>query len=190
MTEGTPAPENDASLPATLRPAAEALEAALRAGKPVEKLFADFCSQAYVRPEWAGAASDYLADLFEGREGELAAMTRVPDLIIELASGHQTLTTIVAFEWAAAADTARLSKLAEALAATHGKMHSAEVTHLMLALATSLALTRYSRAEQMLHLAEPEAAEEHRESLEEARLWLAAGRILRGCSQEVRELWN
>ncbi len=190
MPEGTPAPTPDSNFPAELLAPAQALESALQAGQPVDKCFADFCSRAYVKPEWAGPASEFLAELFEGREAMLAAMTRVPDLIIELASGQQTLTTIVAFEWAAAADAARLSKLSEALAATHGKMHNPEVVHLMLALASSLAITRYPRAEQMLNLAEPQVEEEHQESLAEARLWMAAGRILRGSSQEVRELWN
>ena len=65
-----------------------------------------------------------------------------------------------------------------------------EIVHIMLALVTSLAITRYSRAEQMLSVAEPKAAEEHQESLQEARLWLAAGRIVCSCSQESRDLWD
>lgn len=190
MPEDTPASRPDPSFPAEILAPAKALESALQAGQPVDKLFAEFCIRAYVKPEWAGPASEFLAELFEGREAMLAALTRVPDLIIELASGQQTLTTIVAFEWVAAADATRLSKLSEALAATHGKMHNPEVVHLMLALASSLAIMRYSRAEQMLNLAQAQATEEHRDSLAEAKLWMAVGRILRGSNQEVRELWN
>lgn len=190
MPEETPASSSDSSFPAELLAPAKALESALQAGQPVDKVFADFCVRAYVKPEWAGPASEFLANLFEGREAMLAALTRVPDLIIELASGQQTLTTIVAFEWVAASDATRLSKLSEALAATHGKMHNPEVVHLMLALASSLAIMRYSRAEQMLNLAQAQAEEEHRDSLAEAKLWMAVGRILRGSNQEVRELWN
>lgn len=177
-------------LPEELQPAARALMDALAAQQPLDRVFADFCAKAYIKPDWAGPASEFLTAQFEGRESLLAAMTRVPDLIIELASGHQTLTSVVAFEWAAAADSARMSKLAEALAATHSSMHNPEAVHLMLALATSLAITRYPRAEQMLALAEPQATEEHQESLQEARQWLAAGRVLRGSNQDIRDLWN
>lgn len=177
-------------LPEELQPAARVLMDAMAAQQPLDRVFADFCARAYVKPDWAGPASEFLTAQFEGREMELAAMTRVPDLIIELASGHQTLTSVVTFEWAAAADSARMSKLAEALAATHSSMHNPEAVHLMLALATSLAITRYPRAEQMLALAEPQATEEHQESLAEARQWLAAGLVLRGSSQEIRDLWN
>jgi hypothetical protein len=177
-------------LPEELQPAARALMDALAARQPLDRVFADFCAKAYIKPDWAGPASEFLTAQFEGRESELAAMTRVPDLIIELASGHQTLTSVVAFEWAAAADSTRMSKLAEALAATHSSMHNPEAVHLMLALATSLAITRYPRAEQMLALAELQANEEHQESLQEARQWLAAGRVLRGSNQDIRDLWN
>ncbi len=177
-------------LPEELRPAARALTKALAENHGVSHCFADFCAKAYVKPEWAGAASEFLATSFEDREQELAGMARIPDLIIELASGQQTLTTVVAFQWAAHSDAGRLTKLAEALAATQSKIQSTEVVHLMLALATSLAITRYTRAMQMLTLAEPQATDEHAESLAEARQWLAIGGILRGCSQETRDLWN
>jgi hypothetical protein len=177
-------------LPEELRPAAKALTKALAENHGVNHCFADFCAKAYVKPEWAGAASEFLATSFEDREEELAGMARIPDLIIELASGQQTLTTVVAFQWAAHSDSGRLAKLAEALAATQSKIQSTEVVHLMLALATSLAITRYTRAMQMLTLAEPQATDEHEESLAEARQWLAIGGILRGCSQETRDLWD
>lgn len=183
-------PPSAEELPEELRPAARALTKSLVENQGVSRCFADFCAKAYVKPDWAGAASEFLAVSFEGREQELASMARIPDLIIELASGQQTLTTVVAFEWAAHADAGRLSKLAEALAATQSKIQSSEVVHLMLALASSLAISRYTRAIQMMTLAEPKATEEHAESLAEARNWLAIGGILRGCSQETRDLWD
>jgi hypothetical protein len=183
-------PPTAEDLPVELRPSAKALSKALAENHGVSHCFADFCAKAYVKPKWAGAASEFLATSFEDREQELAGMARIPDLIIELASGQQTLTTVVAFQWAAHADAGRLGKLAEALAATQSKIQSAEVVHLMLALATSLAITRFPRAMQMLTLSEPQATEEHAESLAEARQWLAIGGILRGCSQETRDLWD
>ena len=181
---------NPGELPEELRPAARALIKALAENNGLPHAFADFCAKAYVKPDWAGPASEFIVDQFENREAELASMARIPDLIIELASGHQTLTTTVAFQWASSSDTARMAKLAEALVATQSKIQSTEVVHLMLALATSLAITRYTRAEQLLTLAEPQAQEEHQESLAEARHWLAAGRILRGCTQETRDLFD
>jgi len=177
-------------LPPELHAAARALEKALAGNQNVGPAFADFCAKAYVRPEWAGPASEFIVNSFENREAELASMARIPDLIIELASGQQALTTTVAFQWAASSDSARLAKLAEALAATQSKIQSTEVVDLMLALATSLAIIKYTKAEQMLTLAEPQAEEEHQESLAEARLWLAAGRILCGCTQETRDLYD
>ncbi len=191
MKAASPDPHPSAEeLPEELRPAARALTKALAENHGVNHCFADFCAKAYVKPEWAGASSEFLATAFEDREEELAGMARIPDLIIELASGQQTLTTVVAFQWAAHSDAGRLAKLAEALAATQSKIQSTEVVHLMLALATSLAITRYPRAMQMLTLAEPQATDEHEESLAEARQWLAIGGILRGCTQETRDLWD
>jgi hypothetical protein len=181
---------NPGELPEELRPAARSLIKALADNNGLTHAFADFCAKAYVKPDWAGPASEFIVDQFENREVELASMARIPDLIIELASGHQTLTTTVAFQWASSSDTARMAKLAEALVATQSKIQSTEVVHLMLALATSLAITRYTRAEQLLTLAEPQAQDEHQESLAEARHWLASGRILRGCSQETRDLFD
>jgi len=183
-------PSNPGELPEELRPAARSLIKALAENNGLPHAFADFCAKAYVKPDWAGPASEFIVDQFENRETELASMARIPDLIIELASGHQTLTTTVAFQWASSSDTARMAKLAEALVATQSKIQSTEVVHLMLALATSLAITRYTRAEQLLTLAEPQTQEEHLESLAEARHWLAAGRILRGCTQESRDLFD
>ncbi|MES2597802.1 MAG: hypothetical protein V4662_20890 [Verrucomicrobiota bacterium] len=177
-------------LPSELHAAARTLEKSLADNHNLQGAFADFCAKAYVRPEWAASASEFIVSSFEDRETELASMARIPDLIIELASGQQALTTTVAFQWAANSDSARLAKLAEALAATQSKIQSAEVVDLMLALATSLAITKYTKAEQMLSLAEPQAEDDHQESLREARLWLAAGRILCGCNQETRDLYE
>jgi hypothetical protein len=173
-----------------LRGLGKALIRALDEKQQVEQAFSAFCSAAYVKPDWAGAASEFLAELFADNEDLLAEMTRIPDLIIELATGHITLTCMVASRWAARGETPRLARLAEALIATQSKMSGDAVVEVMLALATSLAITRYSRAEQLLAAAEPHANEEQQEALAEARQWLAAGRIVRSCTQEARDLWD
>lgn len=178
-------------LPDALQAPGKALVKALKEDAQVAQAFATFCSAAYVKPDWAGAASEFLAELFSEHEDLLAELARIPDLIIELASGHITLTCMVAARWAARGETHRLARLAEALITTQSKMcGTSAVIEIMLALATSLAITRYSRAEQLLNAAEPQATEDQQEALMEARLWLAAGRIVRGCSQEVRDLWD
>lgn len=177
-------------LPEELLPAGRPLVKALRTNGDVSQAFADFCGKAFIKRDWAGGASAFLVTLFEDRQDLLAEMTRIPDLIIELSSGHLDLTCMVAYRWAAHSNTTQLSKLAEALAATQSKMCDPEVVHIMLALVTSLAITRYSRAEQMMAVAEPQAVEEHQEGLQEARLWLAAGRIVCGCTQESRDIWD
>jgi hypothetical protein len=177
-------------LPEELRPVGVLLVKALHTGVDIPQAFADFCGKAYVKRDWAGGASEFLVTLFEDHQDLLAEMARIPDLIIELSSGHQSLTCMVAYRWAAQSDTTRLSRLAEALAATQSKMCDPEVVHIMLALVTSLAITRYSRAEQMMAVAEPQAKEEHQEGLQEAKLWLAAGRIVCSCGQESRDIWD
>lgn len=177
-------------LPQELKNVAKTLEKFLHDPGQLQGAFASFCAAAYVKPEWAGAASDYLTTLFEDHEDTLAEMTRVPDLIIELGSGHYTLTFMVASRWAAKADLARLTRLAEALIATQSKMNSPEVVDLMLALTTSLAISRYSRAEQLLSAASAHAGEDEEDALREAHLWLGAGGIVRGCTQEARDLWD
>lgn len=177
-------------LPPELKNVARTLEKMLHDPAQLQGAFASFCAAAYVKPEWAGAASEYLTTLFEDQQDVLAEMTRVPDLIIELGSGHYTLTFMVASRWAAKADLARLTRLAEALIATQSKMNSPEVVDLMLALTTSLAISRYSRAEQLLAAASAHATEDERDALDEAHLWLGAGGIVRGCSQEARDLWD
>lgn len=191
--ESTPEPPVVAftqAMPAPLEAQAQKLRRVLEDDALLPQVFAEFCAAAYVKPEWAGAASDFLAELFEGREEELAEMARVPDLIIELATGHYALTFMAASVWAAKGDVARMSRLAEALVATQSKLSGVEVVDVMLALASSLAIARYPRAEQLLNIATPQAAPEHDEALAEARLWLAAGRTVRSCDQEVRDLWE
>lgn len=194
VSADAPAPALQAVLPSMMPKElighAEKLQRAMADAALLPQAFADFCAVAYVKPEWAGAASEFLADLFEGREEELADMARVPDLIIELATGHYALTFMAASVWAAKGDVARMSRLAEALAATQSKLSGVEVVDVMLALASSLAIARYPRAEQLLNIATPQAAPEHEEALAEARLWLAAGRTVRSCDQEIRDLWE
>lgn len=177
-------------LPQELKNVARALEKVMGDPGQLPGAFSNFCAAAYVKPEWAGAASDYLAVLFDEQQDLLADMTRVPDLIIELGSGHYTLTFLVASRWAAKADLARLTRLAEALIVTQAKMKSPEVVDLMLALITSLAISRYSRAEQLLAVAEGHVTVEQQDVLQEARLWLDAGSIVRSCTQDARELWD
>jgi hypothetical protein len=164
--------------------------AALHSRESLSQAFLAFCSRAYVKSDWAGPSSEFLVTLFEEHEDLLADMARVPDLIIEMASGQMGLTCMVAFRWASRSNTSQLAKLAEALAATHAKNSDPEIVHIMLALVTSLAITRYLRAEQMLAVAEPQAVAEHADGLAEAKLWLSAGRIIRSCSQESRDLWD
>lgn len=189
-----PAPEASnpvlQQLPAELHAQGRALVEALPDSPLLSQAFATFCSAAYVKPDLAGPASDFLAELFADHEDLLADMARIPDLIIELASGHYTLTFMVASRWAAKNDTSRMVRLAEALVATQSKMSGPEVVDIMLALTTSLAVTRYPRAEQLYAAAEPHATEEHQEAMAEARLWLAAGRVVRLCTQEARDIWD
>jgi hypothetical protein len=183
-------PPDLSDLPDSLRASAADLVSALHSGEELAQVFSAFCSRAYVKTDWAGPASEFLVSLFEDHEDLLADMTRIPDLIIELASGQMALTCMVSFRWASRSNTVQLAKLAEALAATHSKQSEPEIVHIMLALVTSLAITRYPRAEQMLAVAEPQTVGEHSDGLAEAKLWLAAGRIIRSCSQESRDLWD
>lgn len=189
QAEEEAAPETQ-PLPHELRHVAAALEKVMHDPILLQGAFANFCGAAYAKPEWAGAASDYLATLFDEQQDLLAEMTRVPDLIIELGAGHYTLTFMVASRWAAKADLARLTRLAEALTAAHAKLNSPEVVDLMLALTTSLAISRYPRAEQLLAAAEAHATEDEQDALNEAHLWLGAGKVVRVCTQEVRDLWD
>ncbi|HCN78672.1 MAG TPA: hypothetical protein DIT13_15945 [Verrucomicrobiales bacterium] len=181
---------NSGVFPRGIQDLADKLRKAMNDPSHLSQAFAEFCTAAYVKPEWAGAASEFLAELFEGREEHLAEMAHVPDLIIELATGHYAVTFMAASVWAAKGDVARMSRLAEALAATQSKLSGVEVVDVMLALAASLAISRYPRAEQLVNIAAPQAAPEHEEALAEARLWLAAGRAVRACDQEVRDMWE
>jgi hypothetical protein len=188
-----PEPPAEPEFPKPLVASAEKLSRNLHDPALLPQAFADFCSVAYAKPEWVGAASAFLAEQFEGREEELADMARVPDLIIELASGHYALSFMAASVWAERCDIARLARMAEALMAklaVKSMPASAEVVDLMLALATSLAISRYARAEQLVQVATPLAMAEHQQALAEARLWLAIGRLVRSGDQEVRDLWD
>ena len=196
-TEAIPSPEPEPpaepEFPKPLVAPAEKLSRNLHDPVLLPQAFADFCSAAYAKPDWVGAASTFLAEQFEGREEELADMARVPDLIIELASGHYALSFMAASVWAERCDIARMARMAEALMAklaVKSMPASAEVIDLMLALATSLAISRYARAEQLVQVATPLAMAEHQQALTEARQWLAIGRLVRSGDQEVRDLWD
>ena len=191
--EPEPEPPAEPEFPKPLVAPAEKLSRSLHDPVLLPQAFADFCSTAYAKPEWVGAASTFLAEQFEGREEELADMARVPDLIIELASGHYALSFMAASVWAERCDIARMARMAEALMAklaVKSMPASAEVVDLMLALATSLAISRYARAEQLVQVATPLAMAEHQQALAEARQWLAIGRLVRAGDQEVRDLWD
>lgn len=188
-----PEPPDEPEFPKPLVAPAEKLSRCLHDPSLLPQAFADFCSAAYAKPEWVAAASTFLAEQFEGREEELADMARIPDLIIELASGHYALSFMAASVWAERCDIARMARMAEALMAklaVKSMPASAEVIDLMLALATSLAISRYARAEQLVQVATPLAMAEHQQALAEARQWLAIGRLVRSGDQEVRDLWD
>jgi len=188
-----PEPPPEPEFPKALVAPAEKLSQSLNDPTLLPQAFADFCSMAYAKPGWVVVASGFLAEQFEDREEELADMARIPDLVIELASGHYALTFMAASVWAERCDTARLARLAEALMAKFAVKSmpgSAEVVDLMLALATSLAVSRYPRAEQLVNLAVPLVQPEHQEALAEARQWLAVGRLVRACDQDARDLWD
>ena len=161
-----------------------------RKGPDVRKAFDDFCAVAFSKPEWAGPSSDFIADEFAEDEETLAALARVPDMIIELSEGHAGLTFIVASHWAAKGETERLNRLAEAMVAAHSRISSPEGVELMLAVCTSIAVVKHPRAEQLLAAARPALAEEHRETLRDAELWLAIGRIVRTATADERRMWD
>jgi len=60
----------------------------------------------------------------------------------------------------------------------------------MLALAATLAVTRFSKAEQLYNAALQLAGEEHQEVISDAQKWLAAGRVVCSTSQEERDFWD
>jgi hypothetical protein len=60
----------------------------------------------------------------------------------------------------------------------------------MLALAATLAVTRFSKAEQLYNAALQLAGAEHQEVIADAQKWLAAGRVVCSASQEERDFWD
>lgn len=176
-------------LPAELQASARDLLHAVIAKVAVAEHFDAFCGQAFSKPEWAAAASPMIAELFDHDEDQLAELARIPDLVIELGSGQATVTCMVASRWAARGETHRLSRLAESIVASHASKNTCAV-EVMLALAATLAVSRFSRAEQLYNAAVPLAGEEHQEALADARRWLGAGRAVCSTSQEERDFWD
>jgi hypothetical protein len=177
-------------LPNELTMAGAALRQAIDDNQHVPAIFAEFCARAYSRPDWAGAASQFIVECFAQRQKDLAVMARVSDLVIELTSGQQILTMTVVSQWVMQGDILQLLKLGDALIVAHSTISGPEVVHLMLALATSLAILRYPRALQLLAAAEPRSRAEHEAGLAEAKQWLDVGALLRGCPQSAREMFN
>ncbi|MCB1278233.1 hypothetical protein [Prosthecobacter sp.] len=179
----------DTELPAELRETARGLLRAVANKVAVPGHFDAFCCQAFSKPEWAAASSPLIAEMFEEDEDQLAELARIPDLVIEMGSGQVNVTCMVASRWAARGETHRLSRLADAIVASHASKNTCAVD-VMLALAATLAVTRFSRAEQLYNAALPLAGEEHQEALGDARRWLAAGRVVCSASQEQRDFWD
>lgn len=177
-------------LPAEIRACQEQLRAARQNGGNVRKVFDDLCALAFSKPEWAGPASDFIADEFEGDAETLASMARVPDMIIELSEGHAAMTFMVASHWATKGETEHLSRLAEAMVAAHSRIVGVEAVELMLAVCTSIAVVKHAKAEQLLAATRQALKDEHHESLRDAEMWLAIGRIVRTATVEERRLWD
>lgn len=176
-------------LPGDLQQLARSLLDSIMSKVAIAGHFDAFCTHAFSKPEWAAAASPLIAEMFEQDEDVLAEMARIPDLVIEMGSGEATVTCMVASRWAARGETHRLSRLAESIVASHASKNTCAVD-VMLALAATLAVTRYSRAEQLYNAALPLAGEEHQEAITDARRWLAAGKVVCGSSQEERDFWD
>lgn len=176
-------------LPVELQESARGLLKAVSSKVAVPGHFDAFCCQAFSKPEWAAASSPLIAEIFEEDEDQLAELARIPDLVIEMGSGQVNVTCMVASRWAARGETHRLSRLADAMVASHASRHACAV-EVMLALAATLAVTRFSRAEQLYNAALPLAGEDHQEALADARRWLAAGRVVCSASQEQRDFWD
>jgi hypothetical protein len=179
----------ETELPEELRVSARGLLRAVSGKVAVPGHFDAFCCQAFSKPEWAAVSSQLIAEMFEDDEDQLAEMARIPDLIIEMGSGEVNVTCMVASRWAARGETHRLSRLADAVVASHASRNACAV-EVMLALAATLAVTRFSRAEQLYNAALPLAGEEHQEALMDARRWLAAGRVVCSAVQEERDFWD
>jgi len=176
-------------LPIELQASASNLLHAFASKVAVAEHFDAFCGQAFSKPEWAAAASPVIAEIFDHDEDQLAELARIPDLIIEMGSGQATVTCMVASRWAARGETHRLSRLAESIVASHASKNACAV-EVMLALAATLAVTRFSRAEQLYNAALPLAGEEHQEALADARRWLGAGRVVCSAVAEERDFWD
>jgi hypothetical protein len=180
----------ETALPKELRKLALDLLDSLRNNAGVAERFDAFCVQAFSKPDWAVPASAVIGELFEGDEDRLAELARVPDLVIELGCGQAAVSCIVASKWATRAETHRLARLAECIIAAQGNMKNPAATEVMLALAATLAITRPSRADQLFNAAVPHASEEHVDALNDAKKWLAAGRMTASMAQEARDLWD
>ncbi|MFM2168088.1 MAG: hypothetical protein RIS79_2459 [Verrucomicrobiota bacterium] len=180
----------DDNLPNELRKLSEDLMDSLLHNAGVAERFDAFCVQAFSKPEWAVPASAFIGELFEDNEDRLAELARVPDLVIELGCGQAAVSCTVASKWATRGETHRLSRLAESIIAAQGTMKNPAAVEVMLALAATLAITRPSRAEQLFNAAAPQAADEHAESLADAKRWIAAGKSLASAPQEIRDLWD
>lgn len=179
-----------AMLPKELLGLKEALRQAHRDGGELRRAFDDFSALAFSKPEWAGEASEFIADEFEEDSEVLAHLARIPDMIIELSQGHASMTFLVASFWASKGETEPLGRLAEAMIAAHSRIQTPEGVELMLAVCTSIAVVRHTRAEQLLAAARPGLVPEHEESLADAELWLAIGRIVRTATTDERRLWD
>jgi hypothetical protein len=180
----------DDNLPTELHKLAADLMSSLRHNAGVAERFDAFCVQAFSKPDWAVPSSAFIGELFEDNEDRLAELVRVPDLVIELGCGQAAVACTVASKWATRGETHRLSRLAESIIAAQGTMKNPAAVEVMLALSATLAITRPSRAEQLLNAAVPLASDEHAESLADARRWLAAGSSLASCPQDIRDLWD
>jgi hypothetical protein len=176
-------------LPAELQNSALALLHAVTVKVAVAEHFDAFCAHAFSKPEWAALASPVIAEMFEHDEDKLAELARIPDLVIEMGSGQATVTCMVAARWAARGETHRLTRLAESISASHVSKNACAV-EVMLALAATLAVTRFSKAEQLYNAALQLAGEEHQEVIADAQKWLAAGRVVCSTSQEERDFWD
>lgn len=179
----------ESGLPEELRTSAKSLLRAVAAKVAVPGHFDAFCCQAFSKPEWAAAGSLLIAEMFEQDEDQLAELARIPDLVIEMGSGEVNVTCMVASRWAARGETHRLSRLADAIVASHASRNACAVD-VMLALAATLAVTRFSRAEQLYNAALPLAGDEHKEALADAKRWLAAGRVVCSAVQDERDFWD
>jgi hypothetical protein len=180
----------DDNLPTELHKLAADLMSSLRHNAGVAERFDAFCVQAFSKPDWAVPSSAFIGELFEDNEDRLAELVRVPDLVIELGCGQAAVACTVASKWATRGETHRLSRLAESIIAAQGTMKNPAAVEVMLALSATLAITRPSRAEQLLNAAVPIASEEHAESLADAKRWIAAGRSLASSPQDIRDLWD